>query len=108
MIIENIFRVSLQCKIEGKRRYFTWRGKSEKFGDAPSEEKLTLSWLLNSNMVKPEKLDHLHLVYHFTVPLKFIKGCMISQEDQRFLTVGLYREYICFSRPSVETYCCTS
>ena len=21
-------------------------------------------------MVKPEKLDHLHLVYHFTVPLK--------------------------------------
>ena len=25
---------------------------------------------MNSNMVKPEKLDHLHLVYHFTVPLK--------------------------------------
>ena len=24
---------------------------------------------MNSNMVKPEKLDHLHLVYHFTVPL---------------------------------------
>ena len=22
-------------------------------------------------MVKPEKLDHLHLVYHFTVPLNF-------------------------------------
>ena len=22
-----------------------------------------------SNMVKPEKFDHLHLVYHFTVPL---------------------------------------
>ena len=21
-------------------------------------------------MVKPEKFDHLHLVYHFTIPLK--------------------------------------
>ena len=25
---------------------------------------------MNSNMVKPEKFDHLHLVYHFTVPLR--------------------------------------
>ena len=24
---------------------------------------------MNSSMVKPEKFDHLHLVYHFTVPL---------------------------------------
>ena len=24
---------------------------------------------MNSNMLKPEKFDHLHLVYHFTVPL---------------------------------------
>ena len=24
---------------------------------------------MNSNMVKPEKFGHLHLVYHFTVPL---------------------------------------
>ena len=24
---------------------------------------------VNSNMVKPEKFQHLHLVYHFTVPL---------------------------------------
>ena len=24
---------------------------------------------MNSNMVKPEKFDHLHLVYHFTIPL---------------------------------------
>ena len=23
---------------------------------------------MNSNIVKPEKFDHLHLVYHFTVP----------------------------------------
>ena len=26
-------------------------------------------WLINSNMVKPEKFGHLHLVNHFTVPL---------------------------------------
>ena len=25
---------------------------------------------MNSNMVKPEKFVHLHLVYHFTVPLR--------------------------------------
>ena len=25
---------------------------------------------MNSNMVKLEKLDHVYLVYHFTVPLK--------------------------------------
>ena len=25
---------------------------------------------MNSDMVKPEKFGHLHLVYHFTVPLK--------------------------------------
>ena len=24
---------------------------------------------MNSNMVQPEQFDHLHLVYHFTVPL---------------------------------------
>ena len=28
--------------------------------------------LMNSNMVKPEKFGHLHLVYHFTVPLNDI------------------------------------
>ena len=27
---------------------------------------------MNSNMVKPEKFDHLHLVYHFTVPLSIL------------------------------------
>ena len=32
-------------------------------------KKVTLS-LVNSNMVKPKKIDHLHSVYPFTVPLK--------------------------------------
>ena len=26
--------------------------------------------IMNSSMVKPEKFDHFHLVYHFTVPLR--------------------------------------
>ena len=68
--IENHFRVSLWRKIEGKRKCFTWRGKWEKFGDVPAEGKVTLLWLMNSNMFKPKKFDHFHLVYHFTVPLR--------------------------------------
>ena len=43
-----------------------------KFGDVLAEKKVTLSRLMNSNMVKPEKYHHLHLVYHFTVPLNFV------------------------------------
>ena len=39
------------------------------FGHVLTEKKVTLSWLMNSNMVIPEKIGHLHLVYHFTVPL---------------------------------------
>ena len=27
---------------------------------------------MNSNMVKPEKFDHLHLVYNFTIPLSML------------------------------------
>ena len=41
-----------------------------KVGDVFADRKATLPWLMNSNMVKPEKFDQLHLVYHFTVPLK--------------------------------------
>ena len=40
-----------------------------KFGHVLAKKKVTLQWLMNSNMVKPEKFDHLHLVYHFTIPL---------------------------------------
>ena len=34
-------------------------------------KKVTLLWLMNSNMVKPKKFDHLHVVYHFIIPLTF-------------------------------------
>ena len=27
---------------------------------------------MNSDMVKPEKFDHFHLVYHFTGPLRML------------------------------------
>ena len=69
LAIENIFRVSLQREIEGRRTCFAWRGKWERFGDVLPEKGVTLSCLMNSNMVKPEKFDHLLLVYHFTVSL---------------------------------------
>ena len=38
-------------------------------GDVLAETKVTLSWVINLNLVKLEKFDHLHLVYHFKVPL---------------------------------------
>ena len=31
-----------------------------KFGHVLAEKKVTLSWLMNSNMAKPEKFGHLH------------------------------------------------
>ena len=49
---------------------FTRQWKWKKFDDLLAETKITLSWLTNSNMVKAEKFDHLHQVYHFIVPLK--------------------------------------
>ena len=52
-------------EMEGKHTCFTWRGKPEKFGDVLALKKVTLFILVNSNMVKPENFDHLHLVYHF-------------------------------------------
>ena len=55
--------------MEGKCTCFSCQGKWEKFGDLLAERKVTSSWLMNSNMVKPEKFDHLQLVYHFIVPL---------------------------------------
>ena len=31
-------------------------------------------------MAKPEKFDHLHLVYHFTVPLKINKIILFTKQ----------------------------
>ena len=32
---------------------------------------------MNSNMVKPEKFGYLHLVYHFTVPLRDLRNTLL-------------------------------
>ena len=71
LIIENIFQVSLWHEIEGMCTCFTWRGKWKKFGDVLAEKKVSLSWFVNSNRVKPkpEIFEHLQLVYHFTALL---------------------------------------
>ena len=50
-----------------------------KIGNVLAEKKGTLSWLMNSNMVKPEKFAHLHLVYHFTVPLIWLRGKRVKE-----------------------------
>ena len=41
---------------------------------------------MNSNMVKPEQFDHLHLVYHFSVPLKIeIVAIKLNEIKLKFL-----------------------
>lgn len=40
----------------------------EKTGVILAKIKVTLSRLVDSNMVKLKKFDHFYLVYHFTVP----------------------------------------
>ena len=54
---------------------------------------------MNSNKVKPEKFDHPHLVYHFTVPL--IISCFIYNhlniEKERYMKPGKLR-------PTAEKY----
>ena len=56
------FLVYIQCEIEGTRTCFVWWRKWEESGDVFVEKRVTLSWLMNSNIVKPEKFDNLHLV----------------------------------------------
>ena len=57
-----------------------------KFGHVLAEKKVTLWWLMNSSMVKPEKFGHLHLVYHFTIPLsKHVGKSSKSTKGELFL-----------------------
>ena len=46
----------------------------EIFGNVLAEKEVTFSLLVNSNRVKPENFDHLHLVYHFTIPLRLFQS----------------------------------
>ena len=47
---------------------------------------------MNSNMVKPEKFDHLHLVYHFTEPLTALSS-LIGLCKRDILTFTFKRPY---------------
>ena len=58
------------------------RGKN---GDVLAEKKVILSWLMNSNTVKPEKFYHLYLVYHFTVPIRYLLQCYVLETSQELL-----------------------
>ena len=55
---------------QNRGAHMFYLAREVKFGDVLAERKVILSWLMNSSMVKPEKFDHLQLVYHFTVALK--------------------------------------
>ena len=44
---------------------------------------------MNSDMVKPEKFGHLHIVYHFTVPLK-VHAFFLFQKSLSNLNCGQY------------------
>ena len=82
-IIKNWGPGPYRCYADNRRCFLglslTWnRGEAHmfyltrevgKFGHPLAEKKVTLSWLTNSNMVKPKKYGHLHLFYHFTIPL---------------------------------------
>ena len=52
----------------GSGKISSWE-KGNFMGHVLAEKKVTLWWLMNSNMVKPEKFGYPHLVYHFTVTL---------------------------------------
>ena len=43
---------------------------------------------MNSDMVKPEKFRYLHLVYHFTVPLKSL---VVSASDTANMGLKLHK-----------------
>ena len=72
-----------------KAHMFYLAREVRKFEYVLAEKKVTLSWLMNFNMVKPEKLDHFHLFYHFTVPLKcvicFIKSPLKIMKNAFYL-----------------------
>ena len=49
---------------------------------------------MNSDMVKPEKFGHLHLVYHFTVPLKYVwTFCNIMHERVNLFYATVFSLY---------------
>ena len=57
---------------------------------------------MNSNMVKPEKFGHLHLIYHFTVYIfkdKGFSGVLLAQPQQK-----LYHEPVLGAHSTLGTH----
>ena len=46
---------------------------------------------MNSDMVKPETFGHLHLVYHFTVPLNLNYGTTKQANNVKVANGGIYQ-----------------
>ena len=61
LMIEDIFWVSLMQDREEAHIFYLQR-EVGKFVHVFAETKVTLKWIMNSNMVKPEKVDHLHFI----------------------------------------------
>ena len=57
-------------------------GKWEKFGDV-LVKKGNFIMINESNMVKPEKFDHLHLVYYFTVIGTFVTKIFFDRYSKK-------------------------
>ena len=63
-------------------------------------------------MVKPEKFGHLHLVYHFTVPLKGYTSYALKStiSDLNFISFSnmfwgkTFYAYICLIREASQTF----
>ena len=63
LIIKNIFWVSpLEHKIEGSTHALLGEGNGKNLEMFFWDKKVTLSWLMNTDIAKPERFDHLHLV----------------------------------------------
>ena len=60
---------------------------------------------MNSDMVKPEKFSHLHLVYHFTVPLKH-KNCVAFRDFIQYMTISIliWSYWVFYSLPKTTCY----
>ena len=61
-------------KLKGSANVSLEKGNGKNLEMFLVRKTVILSWLKNSKMVKPGKFDHLHLVFHFTVPLSILRN----------------------------------
>ena len=69
-------------------------------------EKVTLYWLINSDMINPKRFGHVHLVYHFTIPLKceiMALFCIFCWRHQN-ISRNLDTQFKCTSKISLSEH----